>query len=61
VVGGNILAPEPEPGVYKTLMEGLESFAGLAWVGQQDQMRPDGNYRTGTDGKPYLSIMRSSR
>ena len=52
------LAPEPEKGIYRTLLEGIESFVGLnAMVARSDE--GVGNWQTTTDGRRYRSALRS--
>lgn len=44
-------------GAYKTLMEGLESFAGLLKTGTDEAEEDEGNFRTTDDGRRYRSAM----
>lgn len=50
-----ILADYAEEGVYRTLLEGLESFAGLLALGSPDEDRDDVNYATAANGRRYIS------
>ena len=50
------LAGEPEPGAYCTLMEGLESFAGIMHNDAEDEMDV-GHMRTTRDGRRYHSLI----
>jgi hypothetical protein len=52
-----ILADYAEEGIYRTMMEGIESFAGLMTLGtESDDPR---NYRYREDGSRYVSTMRA--
>ena len=58
---GGGLTDEAESNVYKTLMEGLESFAALLRV-QVDNDTSDGvGMRAGRDGNLYRSAMREAK
>lgn len=50
-----LLADEPAPGAYRTLMEGLESFAVLLKTGAGDDDDQVINYRIGRGGVRYRS------
>jgi hypothetical protein len=56
VLPGNVVAKEPQTGVYKTLMEGIEAFAGSLSFLQEDQ--DVGNWRMTADGRKYRSAMK---
>lgn len=57
-----MLADYPEEGMYRTLMEGIESFAGLLHLGQtaDDDDRSDLRYATNGQGRRYLSARGSN-
>lgn len=55
---GNVMAPEPRKGVYRTLIEGLESFCGLAALSQEPDDDAPGAWRTTDDGRRYRSALR---
>ena len=50
------LAGEPQPGVYRTLMEGLEAFTAFMKTGI---MEPAANVRYTEGGQPYVSALPS--
>ena len=50
-----VLADGAEEGVYRTLIEGLESFAGLLRTGAPDDEDRDLNYAFTNDGRRYIS------
>jgi hypothetical protein len=57
---GGILADHAEEGVYRTLMEGLESFAGRAELGRSTDEEADATLNAVThDGRPYRSMLGS--
>lgn len=55
-----MLADYPEEGIYRTLMVGVESFAGLLHIGQadDDDARHDLRYDSNGQGRRYLSARR---
>ncbi len=54
-----VLTQDAEPGLYRTLMEGLESCVGsMAMLQQGDR---DGNWATADDGRRYLKYSRPAR
>ena len=55
------LSPNAEDGVYKVLMEGLESFVGAAQVNSTDETIEGRNYRTDPSGRRYESAMPEKR
>ncbi|HEY1858671.1 MAG TPA: hypothetical protein VGG47_15355 [Acidocella sp.] len=57
ILKGGLLADFAEEGVYRVLMEGLESFAGLLKTGEPDDERPNFHYATVADGQPYRSSL----
>lgn len=60
VIPGGGLASEPNKGIYRTLMEGLESFIGLMRLGGvDDEGLNERHTRTGRDGRQYVSALRS--
>lgn len=53
---------QPEEGAYKTLMEGLETFAGIMHHESTDGIGgTDGLYRTGRTGQTYRSLIGQRR
>ena len=57
VKGGGGLADFAEEGMYRLLMEGLESFCGLLAIISPDEAEAGRNYATSRDGRRYLSAM----
>lgn len=57
ILKGGMLADYAEEGVYRVLMEGLESFAGLLKTGEPDDERQNFHYATVADGQPYRSTL----
>ena len=55
-----MLADYAEEGVYRTLIEGLESFVGLTETGQADDAAQDLNYQYASNGRKYLSALARS-
>ena len=55
--GGKGLSDRAPEGIYRTLLEGLESAAALAVSGSDDLGEKDGNYATDRHGNRYLSSM----
>lgn len=56
VLPGNVLAPEASEGIYKTLLEGLESFCGtVAFAEGEDDMA---HFKTTNDGRRYRSALK---
>lgn len=51
------LADYAEEGVYRTLMEGVESFVGLLEVGSPDSDYDDRSYATTADGRRYVTML----
>jgi hypothetical protein len=51
----NNVAKEPGPGLYRTLIEGLENFVGSAVLPDRDE---EGLFRETADGRRYRSAMR---
>jgi hypothetical protein len=61
VMPGGILAAEPNLGIYRTLIESLECLVGLMRLDGMDEEGPNERvYRTGRDGRPYVSALRGS-
>jgi hypothetical protein len=55
---GGSMAEEPEAGLYRTLIEGLESFVGLLDVmADEDDNRENLNYAYTSDGRRYVSAL----
>lgn len=48
---------EPEPGAYRTLMEGIESFAAIMGQDEADEDHNIGYFRTSRDGNRYRSLI----
>lgn len=57
VTNGGIIADHASDGLYKTLMEGIESFGGLLRLGASDDERQDVSYAVSRDGRRYVSAM----
>ena len=55
-----MLADYAEEGLYRTLVEGLESFVGLTETGQTDDAASDLNYQYASNGRKYLSALARS-
>ena len=55
-VEANVVASEPKKGIYRTLLEGLETFVASAIVADEDQ--EVGNWQQTSDGRRYRSAMR---
>ena len=54
------LLDEPEDNEYRTLIEGIESFAGLVSLGVSDVQDPGAsgkNYSETSDGRRYISAL----
>jgi hypothetical protein len=60
---GGVLSDEAEPGIYRVLMEGLESFAGIVAARRDEQNTDDGAQPISytRNGTPYRSAMPPSR
>lgn len=56
-----MLSEHAEPGVYRTLMEGLESFVGAAQVSSTDETEEGTNWRTGPNGQRYETCIPEKR
>lgn len=57
-----ILADYAEEGVYRVLMEGLESFVGRLELGRSTDEEADASFNSVThDGRPYRSMLGSNR
>lgn len=54
---GNVIATEPRRGVYRTLLEGVEAYVGMAALSQNDD-EDDGQWKTTADGRRYRSALR---
>lgn len=55
---GGALAPFAEEGVYRTMMEGLESYCGLLKVGSPDEDGDDISYDYTAQGRRFISARR---
>lgn len=57
---GNVMASEPQRGAYRTLIEGLESFVGLAALSSSDDDDSEpGSWAYTKDGRRYRSALRT--
>jgi len=54
---GNVIATEPRRGVYRTLIEGVEAYVGMAALASDDD-ESDGQWKTTADGRRYRSALR---
>src|SRR6185437_4161190 len=60
VLKNGLVAEHAAPGIYRTLMEGIESFAGrLALRATEDEQ--EARTRIGRDGRPYVTTMPARR
>jgi hypothetical protein len=57
VIKGGGLSEEAEPGPYRLLMEGIESFAGMMSRSEQQDVDESGNWAEDKSGRRYLSAM----
>lgn len=55
VTGSGLLADFAEEGIYRTLMEGLESFAAILRLGSPEDEDDAINWATAADGRRYIS------
>ena len=54
---GNVISTEPARGVYRTMVEGVEAYAGLAHYAQADD-EGEGRWETTSDGRRFRSTLR---